>query len=162
MNRSIRTLDRELHQVLYISTVCLVTKCFFENFDGRLRCDFTRFSSTDAISHSEDRAFGIVQKSIFVQGTTLVQPTVRQGSGLDLQGFGLFAHCTASSLRGEELLATGLSRMTRSRAFRFENAISIPSIAKLVIRLKPPWLTNGSVIPVIGKALKIPPMFTNA
>ena len=28
----------------------------------------------------------------------------------------------------------------------------MPSITKLVISEKPPWLTNGSVIPVIGKA----------
>src|SRR4051794_27397758 len=103
-----------------------------------------------------------MQEGVFVQGTTLVKAAIRQRCGLDLEGFGFFAHCTASSLRGEELLATGLSRMTLSRAFRFENAISIPNIAKLVIRLKPPWLTNGSVIPVIGKARKIPPIFTNA
>ena len=45
---------------------------------------------------------------------------------------------------------------------QLEKAISIPSITKLVISENPPWLTNGSVIPVIGNARVIPPTFTNA
>ena len=55
-----------------------------------------------------------------------------------------------------------LSASTLSRALRWENAINIPNIAKLVTRLNPPWLTNGKVIPVIGKARNMPPIFTSA
>jgi len=39
---------------------------------------------------------------------------------------------------GEELFVSGISAITLSRAFRCENAINIPSIAKLVIKLNPP------------------------
>jgi len=35
-------------------------------------------------------------------------------------------------------------------------------MAKLVIKLNPPWLTNGKVIPVIGSARVMPPIFTSA
>src|SRR6185437_8755305 len=121
-----------------------MAKGFVEHFDGRLRSHFTGLRAADAIRHRKDRTLAIVQERVFVQRPPLVEPAVRQCSGLHLEGFSVFAHSTASSLRGEELLATGLSSMTRSRALRFENAINMPSIAKLVIKLKPPWLTNGS------------------
>src|ERR1041384_4723292 len=162
VNGGIGALDRELHQVFHVGAVNLVAKRFVEYLDRCLRRNFACFRAADAVCDSEDRTLAIVQKRVFVQGSTLVQTTVRQRCGLDLKGLGTFAHCTASSFRGEELLATGLSTMVLSRAFLFENAINIPNMAKLVIRLKPPWLTKGNVIPVIGKARTIPPMFTRA
>ena len=40
--------------------------------------------------------------------------------------------------------------------------IKIPTIVKLVNIDQPPWLTNGSVIPVMGVSFKTPAIFTNA
>src|SRR5262249_34076551 len=110
-----------------------MAESFVEHFDRSLRCNLTGFCAANAIGDGKDRTVAIVQQRVLVQRTTLVEPAVRQCCGLHLEGFSVFAHSTASSLRGEELLATGLSSTTRSRALRFENAISIPSIAKLVI-----------------------------
>src|SRR5262245_14032633 len=47
------------------------------------------------------------------------------------------------------------------REFRCEIASKTPSIAKEVMRDQPPWLTNGSVMPVIGSTRRTPPMFTS-
>src|SRR5215510_4406616 len=100
-----------------------MSKRLVENFDRCRRCDFARFRAANSVCDSEDRALRVVQKGVFVQWATLVQAAVRNCCGVDLEGFSLFAHCTASSFSGEELLATGLSAMILSWAFRFENAI---------------------------------------
>ena len=77
VNRSIGALNGELHQVFDVSAVGLVTKRFIENFDRRLRRDFTCFCAADAVCYSEDRALRIVQKGVFIQRATFVQAAIR-------------------------------------------------------------------------------------
>src|SRR5574341_1025182 len=137
-------------------------KRFVKHIDGRLRRDFTGFRATDTISDGKDAALVIAQYRILVQWPLLVQAAVADACGFQIVCRCGCAHSTASSL----IWLSG-SRFTRasaraSTAFRCENAINIPSIAKLVIRLKPPWLTKGKVIPVMGSARRMPPMLTSA
>jgi hypothetical protein len=81
--------------------------------------------------------FAVVQKSVFVQGTPFVQAAVRKRGGLDLEGFCLRSlHCL--QLKGRRTLSHRPFRYDTIAGIAVENAISIPNIAKLVIKLKPP------------------------
>ena len=163
MDRGVGALNRELHQVFDVSAVDLMTKRLVEHFDGSLRSDFTGFGAADAISYRKDRALADrARKESSFSGRRSFSPRSESGCGLNLEGFRRLRSLHRLQLKGRRTLCHRPIRYDTSRAFRFENAINIPNIAKLVIKLKPPWLTNGSVIPVIGKARRIPPIFTNA
>src|SRR5215470_18066846 len=115
-----------------------MTERFIQHFDCSLRSDFTRFRTTYSVGDREDGSLAVGQERILVQGAPLIQTTIRERCRLNCECLGVFAHWTASNLMGDELFGAGRSAITRSRALRLENAINIPSIAKLVIKLKPP------------------------
>src|SRR5437870_953785 len=139
MNRTIGPLNRQLHQVFDIIAIAeLMTKCLLQNVDGCLRGDLASLGAADAIGDRKDPMLGIGNKRIFIHGPLLTQTAIGHGSDLDLVGRRWCAHWTASKAMG---LSTG--RFTRATAFascalRCEKAISIPNMAKLVIKLNPP------------------------
>src|SRR6266851_8647357 len=162
VDRGIRPLNGQLHEVFDVCSVHVMAKSFIEHLNRGLRSNFSCLSPAYAVSYCEYSAFDIGQEGIFIQRPPFIETAIRKRRTMDYDGFLVFAHCTASNLSEEVGLTVGLSAITLSRALRFEKAINIPNIAKLVIKLNPPWLTNGSVIPVIGSARKIPPTFTRA
>src|SRR5205809_315024 len=98
--------------------------------------------------------FVVLEQRVLIKWPSLVQASVSYRRRVNLQFILELAHLTASiTISGRRGLESILSR-----AFRWEKAINIPSIVKLVIKLKPPWLTKGKVIPVMGKARVMPPM----
>src|SRR5256885_8914654 len=139
MDRTIGSLNRQLHQVLDIIAIAeLMTKCLLQNIYGCLRCDLAGLRATDAIGDRKDAMLGIGDERIFVHWPLLTQAAIGDGSDLDLVCGRWCAHWTASKVMG---LSTG--RFIRATAFascalRCEKAISIPSMAKLVIKLNPP------------------------
>src|SRR6185503_4107406 len=163
VDRAVGALNGQLHQILDVIAVAdAVTKGFVEHIDRGLRSDFARFGAAHSVRHGKNAALVIGQKRIFIHWPFLVQAAVADRRRGDL----ICGHGCAHSTASNSIWLSG-SRLTRANAFascalRCENAINIPSMAKLVIRLNPPWLTNGKVIPVIGSARTIPPIFTSA
>src|SRR6266516_3292777 len=72
MNRSIRTLNRELHQVFNVGAVHLMTKGFIEHFDSCLGRNFSRLRAADAISDGKDSAFAVGKKGVLVKRTLFI------------------------------------------------------------------------------------------
>src|SRR6266508_4338437 len=139
MDRAVGALNRKLHQILAVVTIAnLMSKCFLQNVDGCLRCHFARFRAADSVRYSEDMMLCIGDERVFVHGALFAQAAIRNRSYLDFVRRHWCAHWTASKAMG---LSTGrftFATALASCAFRCENAISIPSMAKLVIKLNPP------------------------
>src|SRR5436305_1589269 len=115
-----------------------MTKCLLQNVNSRLRSDLAGLRAADAIGDRKNAMLDIGNKRIFIHGPLLTQAAIGNGSDLDLVCGRWCAHWTASKAMG---LSTG--RFTRATAFascalRCEKAISIPNMAKLVIKLNPP------------------------
>src|SRR5262252_2868121 len=163
VNRAVGALNRQLHQVLDVLAILNpVAKGFVENVDGRLRSHFAGIGAADAIGNHKDAAFGIGEKRVFVKRTFFAQSAIRNRSDVEIILGRRTAHSTASKAIDGSGSCSILATARASKALRCEKAINIPSMAKLVIKLKPPWLTNGKVIPVMGRARVMPPMLTNA
>src|SRR5260370_1851405 len=152
MDRAIGPLNRQLHQIFDIIAVTeLMTKCLLQNVDSCLRRDLAGLRAADAIGDRKDVMLGIGDKRIFIHWPLLAQAAIGDGSDLDLVCGRWCAHWTASKAMG---LSTG--RFTRATAFascalRCEKAISIPNMAKLVIKLNPPCLTNAKALPYTAR-----------
>src|SRR6185369_12842375 len=118
--------------------------------------------ASHAIGNHKDAASAICQERVLVHWSLFAEAAITDRSDLNLVCWFGCAHWTASSARA--LSGSRLVRATAlaSWALRCEKAINIPSMAKLVIKLNPPWLTNGKVIPVTGSARVMPPIFTSA
>src|SRR6266849_6430456 len=163
MNRAVRSLNGQLHQVFSVFAVFeFVKERFSQNIDGSLRSDFSGISAANSIGNQKNAALGVSQERILVHRPLFAQAAIRNRSSSDLVCRRRFTHCTAS--RSRSLSGSRLTRAIAlaSFALRWENAINIPNMAKLVIKLNPPWLTNGRVMPVIGSARTMPPIFTSA
>jgi hypothetical protein len=52
-------LNRNLHQVFYVSAVNLMTKGFVQNFNRRLRGDFASLRAANAVGDCEDATLGV-------------------------------------------------------------------------------------------------------
>src|SRR6266446_1709363 len=163
MDGAVRPLNGQLHQVFNVFAVGdLIPETVVQNIDGLLRSDLARIRATDAVGDHKDAAGGIGQKRVLVHRPLLAQSSIADRSDLDIVCGFWCAHWTAS-----RAIASSDPRLARatalaSWALRWEKAINIPSMAKLVIKLNPPWLTNGKVIPVMGNARVMPPIFTSA
>src|SRR5437773_12500548 len=139
MNRAVRPLNRQLHQVFrVVSSSQSITESFVQDVDCGSRGDFSGFRTTHAIGDREKSTCGIGQKRIFVHRPLFTEAPVANRSDLDFVCWSRSTHCTASN----SMFSSGVRRAcliaTASFAFRCEKAINIPSIAKLVIKLNPP------------------------
>src|SRR5258705_4020354 len=146
MDRSVCSLNRKFHQVFNVSALQPMTKCFIQDFDRRLRRNFARLRATNAVRHGKDPAFAVRQKRVFIQRTLFVQTAIADSKRLQRGTSRLricnlvigLAHSTASSFNDERGSLRGPLASIVSRALRWEKAISIPNMAKLVMRLNPP------------------------
>src|SRR5215831_18273103 len=160
VNRAVGPLNRKLHQVFDVITVTdLVLESVVQNIDRGLRSDFAGLSATHPIGDHKNSARSVNQIRIFIQRPLFAEAAIGYRANFDLC---CSAHSTASRCIGLSGSRVILATARASCALRCEKAMSMPSIPKLVIRLKPPWLTNGKVMPVIGRARVMPPMLTSA
>ena len=143
MDGGVGALNGDLHQVFHVVAVALMAERLVQDFDGRLRRDLSGLGAADAVGDGEDAALGVRQERVFVERAALVQAPVGDDRGLDFdcRRWSASLNCLrkldrlASSSRCR---ASDAAARPASRALRCEKAISIPSMAKLVIRLKPP------------------------
>ncbi len=62
MDRGVRALNREFHQVFNVGVVSLMTKRFIEHFDRGLGSDFARFRSAHAVGDGKDATVAVGQE----------------------------------------------------------------------------------------------------
>src|SRR6202521_5824897 len=106
MDGSIRSLNRQFHQVFIVRPRHLMTKRFIEHLDRGLRSHFARFRSPYAVSNCKDAAIGVGEKRVFVERTFCAQSSIRYSRGFERNfprlTYGL-VHWTASSFNDERL-----------------------------------------------------------
>src|SRR4026207_844121 len=72
MDRGVCSLDRQLHQVLDVCSVDLMTKSLIEHLNSRFRSHLTGLGAADAISYNKDPTVAVSQKRIFIERASLV------------------------------------------------------------------------------------------
>jgi hypothetical protein len=78
MDRRVRTLNRQLHQVLDVfAVVQSMTERFVEDINGGLGSDFAGFGAPHAIGDCEDAALVIAEEGILIQWPLIVEPAIR-------------------------------------------------------------------------------------
>ena len=85
MDRTVRALNRQLHQVFDVFAVGkLLTKGFVQDIHCRLRSHFACVGAANSIGNDKDAALAVRQKRVFVQRPLLAQATIRDRANVDM------------------------------------------------------------------------------